>query len=185
MSNRLTKIYTRTGDKGTTSLGNKERVSKDDARVSAYGITDQLNSHVGVLRAQLEKDGHSQFDEMLSNIQHELFDLGGELCIPDYKVLKAETIDRLETEMDAFNKDLPKLKEFILPAGSLACSYAHVCRTVSRTAERTMVTLQNRDQNITENAMKYINRLSDWFFIFSRVVSRLDGGKEVLWNRQT
>lgn len=183
MGNRLSKIYTKTGDDGTTGLGTGKRVPKDDLRVAAYGRVDELNSHVGLLRAQLVQAGHKQFDPLLSKIQHELFNLGGELCMPDISLMDAKGIERLEAEMDSFNDDLPALKDFILPAGSLPCAQAHVARTVCRHAERDIVTLQNRDQNITPVARTYINRLSDWLFIFARVVSRLDGGQEVLWQK--
>lgn len=183
MGNRLSKIYTRTGDEGTTGLGTGERVAKDDLRVAAYGRVDELNSHIGLLRAQLVHAGHDRFESMLSKIQHELFNLGGELCMPDTELMVNDAVVRLEAEMDFFNNSLPSLKDFILPAGSLPCAQAHVTRTVCRHAERDIVSLHNRDQNITAIARKYINRLSDWLFIFARVVSRLDGGQEVLWQK--
>lgn len=193
MGNRLTKIYTKTGDDGTTGLGTGERVAKDDVRVSAYGRVDELNSHIGLLRAQLQTgqydlsgyDAMPSYDAMLSQIQHELFNLGGELCMPTYELLDKDITERLEQQIDAFNANLPVLKDFILPAGSLSCAQAHVARSVCRHAERMMVTLHQRDNNVSDTALSYINRLSDWLFVFARVVARLDGGSEVLWQKGT
>lgn len=184
MGNRLTKIYTRTGDDGTTGLGNGERVPKDDLRVAAYGRVDELNSHIGLLRAYVHTSPESStYDDMLSQIQHELFNLGGELCIPTHSILTQASIDHLESQIDTFNAHLPVLKDFILPAGSVACSQAHIARCVCRHAEREMVALQKRDANLNVLALGYINRLSDWLFVFARTLARLEGGTEVLWQK--
>lgn len=187
MGHRLSKIYTKTGDDGTTGLGDGSRVAKDDLRVEAYGTVDELNSFMGVLRAQLNAASAPalhQLDSQLSRIQHELFDLGGELCIPNFILVKQTSIDRLEQELDSMNDMLPMLKDFILPAGSLAVSYAHAARSICRRAERHVATLAQRDDNISPLALQYLNRLSDWLFVASRHISREDGGIEVLWQKQ-
>lgn len=184
MGHRLSKIYTKTGDDGSTGLGDGSRVPKDDLRVEAYGTVDELNSFVGVLRAQLAAVSspvpHS-LDERLSRLQHELFDLGGELCIPGFILVKAASITRLEQDIDQMNESLPMLKDFILPAGSLAVSYAHAARSICRRAERHVFSLSQRDDNISPLALHYLNRLSDWLFVAARHISREDGGTEVLW----
>lgn len=179
MGNRLSKIYTRTGDKGTTGLGDGSRVSKDSHRVEAYGETDELNSVIGLL---LCEPLSNNLQLWLSEIQHDLFDLGAELCIPGHVVIKASSIDKLEEQIEEMNKDLPYLKEFILPGGSRAASICHLARTTCRRAERRAVTLMNQENNISELSIKYLNRLSDWLFVAARVLARQDGGKEVLWD---
>lgn len=186
MGHRLSKIYTRTGDAGTTGLGDGSRVAKDDLRIQALGDIDELNAVIGVLRAQIaqnEIQDQVRWEKSLSLIQHWLFDLGGEVCIPHYKLLQPVCIDYLETEIDQMNEQLPMLKEFILPAGSLSCSYAHQARAVCRRAERSLMSIQQRDQNIETTALQLVNRLSDWLFVASRRLQRATGGSEVLWQK--
>ena len=186
MGHRLSKIYTRTGDAGTTGLGDGARVAKDDLRVAAMGDVDELNAVMGVLRAQVAAssiDNKAEWDEHLSHIQHWLFDLGGEICIPGFELLKPSCIHLLEQQIDAMNGNLPMLKEFILPSGSLSCSYAHQARAVCRRAERSVISLQQRDQNLTETALQLLNRLSDWLFVAARTLQHAEGGKEVLWQK--
>ena len=181
----LNKIYTRTGDKGETALGNGDRVAKHDLRVEAYGTSDELNCFVGV--ARLEAKGET--DAALSRIQNDLFDLGADLCRPDMEAdadaeypplrLAAEQVDRLEREIDVMNADLSPLRSFILPGGTALAAHLHVCRTVARRAERLAVHLADRD-SINPATVKYLNRLSDWFFVAARVSN--NGGKDdVLW----
>jgi cob(I)alamin adenosyltransferase len=185
MGNRLSKIYTRTGDDGTTGLGDGQRVPKNDLRVETYGTVDELNCAIGLLRSTLkQRDQGDDIDLILGRIQHELFDLGGELCIPHYRMLEAHYITRLELSIDQLNLDLPALKDFILPGGSVPASQAHVARAICRRAERLIVTLKNRDADISDFAVQYLNRLSDWFFVAARVIARFDGGTEVLWVKQ-
>lgn len=185
MGHRLSKIYTRTGDDGTTGLGDGQRVAKDDLRVDTYGTVDELNCAIGLLRSNLgERNQGADIDQTLSRIQHELFDLGGELCIPHYRILEAQYITRLEHSIDHMNLDLPALKDFILPGGSVPASQAHVARAICRRAERLITTLKNRDADISDFAVQYLNRLSDWFFVAARVIARYDGGAEVLWVKQ-
>ncbi|WP_127116029.1 cob(I)yrinic acid a,c-diamide adenosyltransferase [Shimia sediminis] len=181
----LNKIYTRTGDKGTTALGNGDRVAKHDARVNAYGTSDELNATVGVARLHASGD----MDVWLSAIQNDLFDLGADLCRPDlskdatseYPPLRMveSQVKRLETEIDAMNADLEPLRSFILPGGSALAAHLHVCRTVARRAERLATELAGVAE-VNVHAVTYLNRLSDWFFVAARVAN--DGGKaDVLW----
>ncbi|EJB8465335.1 cob(I)yrinic acid a,c-diamide adenosyltransferase [Acinetobacter baumannii] len=186
MGHRLSKIYTRTGDSGTTGLGDGSRVAKDDLRIAALGDVDELNAIIGVLRAQITASqvaNKADWDKSLSLIQHWLFDLGGEVCIPNYNLLQPVCIEFLEKEIDRMNEDLPMLKEFILPSGSLSCSYAHQARSVCRRAERSLMSVQTRDQNIQATALQLLNRLSDWLFVASRALQRAEGGQEVLWQK--
>ena len=186
MGHRLSKIYTRTGDAGTTGLGDGSRVSKDDLRIAALGEVDELNAILGVLRAQIAHSDSTQketWEKHLSLIQHWLFDLGGEVCIPNYTLLQDASIEYLEQSIDHMNEQLPMLKEFILPSGSLACSYAHQARAVCRRAERSLITVQQRDQNIQTTSLQLWNRLSDWVVVASRTLQRESGGSEVLWQR--
>jgi len=177
MGNRLSKIYTRTGDKGTTGLGDGARVDKDNLRVEAYGTVDELNSCVGLLlAANLPADIRA----CLTRIQHELFDLGGELCMPGTTLIPDSYVTDLENDLDASNADLPPLKDFILPGGSEAAARCHLARTVARRAERRIVSLA-RDEQVNEVSVHYLNRLSDLLFVFARVLARADGGSEVLW----
>ena len=177
MGNRLSKIYTRTGDKGTTGLGDGSRVDKDDLRVEAYGTVDELNSAMGlVLAAELPE----AVQPCLERIQHELFDLGGELCMPGYNLLPDSYVTALESDLDAFNSDLPPLKDFILPGGSEAAARCHCARTVARRAERRLISLA-RVENVNEVSIRYLNRLSDLLFVIARVLARHDGGSEITW----
>jgi cob(I)alamin adenosyltransferase len=182
MGHRLSKIYTRTGDDGSTGLGDGARVAKDDARVEAYGCVDELNACIGLLRAELPAAHAVQ--KMLGEIQHDLFDLGGELCIPGYTLLKAAQVDNLEQAIDGLNESLPMLKEFILPGGNRAAATAHMARTVCRRAERRVHTLARREENVGALPLQYLNRLSDYLFVLARTLAREDGGSEVLWDRQ-
>ena len=177
MGNRLSKIYTRTGDKGVTGLGDGARVDKDSLRVEAYGTVDELNSAVGlVLAAELPDAVRS----CLTRIQHELFDLGGELCMPGVTLIPDRYVDTLETDLDRFNDDLPPLKDFILPGGSEAAARCHVARTVARRAERRVVSLAHNEA-VNDATIRYLNRLSDLLFVVARVLARNEGGSEVLW----
>jgi cob(I)alamin adenosyltransferase len=171
VGNRLSKIYTRTGDDGTTGLGDGTRVPKDSARVEAYGTTDELNSVLGVLLA---------VPALLIEVQHELFDMGGELCIPGHTVITAAHVTRLETALDGFNDPLPPLKEFILPGGGPAAAACHVARTVARRAERRVLSL-SRAETVNPEVVHYLNRLSDLLFVLARVLARHERGGEVLW----
>lgn len=180
MGNRLTKIYTRTGDDGSTGLGDGTRVSKDSARVSAYGTVDELNSAIGlVLACELP----AAIADCLTEIQHELFDLGGELCIPGAAMVHDADITRLEQRLDGFNADLPALKDFILPGGGLAAAHCHLARTIARRAERDVVTLSHHDA-VRPEAVRYLNRLSDLLFVLARVLARSSGHGEVLWRHE-
>ncbi len=178
MGNRLSRIYTRTGDDGTTGLGDGSRVPKDNPRVEAYGTVDELNSSLGVLLAVpgLPPD----VTHCLTRIQHELFDMGGELCIPGHTAIGAAQVARLEQELDAFNDALPALKEFILPGGGPAAAACHLARTVARRAERRVWAL-HRTEPVGAEVAKYLNRLSDLLFVVARVLARHENGTEVLW----
>lgn len=178
MGNRLTRIYTRTGDDGSTGLGDGSRVSKDSARVTAYGTVDELNSQIGVVLAHSLPDA---VQTALVRIQHQLFDLGGELCIPGHAAIHDADIEGLENTLDALNAELPALKDFILPGGSPSAAHCHVARTVCRRAERELVTLSHHDA-VRAEAIRYLNRLSDLLFVMARVLARADGAGEVLWN---
>jgi cob(I)alamin adenosyltransferase len=180
MGNRLSKIATRTGDNGTTGLGDGTRTEKDSARVHALGEVDELNSFVGLL---LCEDMPAELREELVSIQHDLFDLGGELCIPGYQLITEVQVERLDRLLEKYNADLPVLKEFILPAGSRAAALAHVCRTVCRRAERAIVTL-GKNEAINDHPRQYVNRLSDLMFVLSRVLNRFAGGSDVLWQHE-
>lgn len=182
MGNRLSAIATRTGDDGTTGLGDGTRVSKDALRVQAMGDVDELNSHIGVLRAM---GVPAHIDALLSDIQHDLFDMGGELCIPGYVMVTDAHVARLDAALATHNAVLPRLEEFILPGGTLPASQAHICRTVARRAERVVVTLgASADANLAAPPRLYLNRLSDLMFVLSRVLNRLEGTHsrgDVLW----
>ncbi|MET0815273.1 MAG: cob(I)yrinic acid a,c-diamide adenosyltransferase [Pseudoxanthomonas sp.] len=180
MGNRLSKIYTRTGDDGTTGLGDGTRVGKDSARVNAYGTVDEANSSIGVvLAAQMPEDVRN----LLTTVQHQLFDLGGELCIPGHAAISGEDVDALERQLDQYNEALPPLKDFILPAGGEAAARCHLARTLVRRAERETVTLARHDA-VRPEAIRYLNRLSDLLFVLARVLARADGQGEVLWNHE-
>jgi cob(I)alamin adenosyltransferase len=178
MGNRLSRIYTRTGDDGTTGLGDGNRVRKDHARVEAYGTVDEANSAIGVILSIPGLPG--DVTRCLTEIQHDLFDLGGELCIPGTQVIRQPQIDQLEQVLDRFNDPLPPLKDFILPGGGAAAAHCHLARTVVRRAERRVWTLAEAEQ-VNVEVPKYLNRLSDLLFVIARVLARLDNGSEVLW----
>ncbi|MBV8877534.1 MAG: cob(I)yrinic acid a,c-diamide adenosyltransferase [Gammaproteobacteria bacterium] len=178
MGNRLSRIYTRTGDDGTTGLGDGTRVAKDSPRVEAFGTVDELNSAIGVLLAI--PDLPPAVSAALTEVQHELFDLGGELCIPGHRVIAAEHATRLESSLDGFNDALPPLKEFILPGGGPAAAACHMARAIARRAERRVWTL-SRSEAVSPEAAKYLNRLSDLLFVLARVLARHERGTEVLW----
>lgn len=177
MANRLSKIYTRTGDKGTTGLGDGSRVDKDSLRVASYGTVDELNSFIGLL---LSGDVIAEVRRTLDRVQHELFDLGGELCMPGTTLIPDRYVDGLEADLDRLNEDLPPLKDFILPGGSEAAARCHVARTVCRRAERCVVTLA-REEEVNPVSVRYLNRLSDYLFVAARVLARAGGGDEVIW----
>ncbi|HEV3285253.1 MAG TPA: cob(I)yrinic acid a,c-diamide adenosyltransferase [Steroidobacteraceae bacterium] len=178
MGNRLSRIYTRTGDDGTTGLGDGSRVAKDSARVEAYGTVDELNSAIGVLLAVPALP--ESVASCLTRIQHELFDLGGELCIPGHQVITAAQVSWLESTLDDFNEPLPALKEFILPGGGPAAAACHLARTIARRAERRAWTLA-KAESVNAEVPKYLNRLSDLLFVLARVLARHERGAEVLW----
>ena len=177
MANRLTKIYTRTGDKGDTGLADGSRVRKDAPRIEAMGAIDELNSTIGVLLAEPMPD---ELRARLINVKNDLFDLGGELSVPGHSIIADSHIAQLETALDQFNLTRPALKDFILPSGSRAAALAHVARTVCRRAERRLVTLANTE-DVPALAGPYLNRLSDLLFVASRVLNRHEGGSDVLW----
>ena len=181
MGNRLSKIYTRTGDDGTTGLGDGSRVPKDCARVEAYGTVDELNSALGVLLAVPGLPG--TVATCLTEVQHELFDLGGELCLPGQRVITAAQVSKLEHALDRFNEALPPLKEFILPGGGAAAAACHLARTIARRAERRVWTLA-RAEKVSPELTQYLNRLSDLLFVLSRVLARHERGAEVLWKHE-
>jgi cob(I)alamin adenosyltransferase len=178
MGNRLSKIYTRTGDDGSTGLGDGARVQKDSARVEAYGTVDELNSVVGMILA--EPTVPEPVRTELEAVQHDLFDVGGELCVPGMVLVDAGRVARLEQALDALNADLPPLKEFILPGGGRAAAMCHLARTVCRRAERRIVTLA-REATLSPELVRYVNRLSDLLFVVARVLARAESGSEVLW----
>jgi cob(I)alamin adenosyltransferase len=178
MGNRLSRIYTRTGDDGTTGLGDGSRVPKDSLRVEAFGTVDELNSAIGVLLAT--PDIPPGVRASLTEVQHELFDLGGELCIPGHRAIEAAHVARLERSLDEFNDALPPLKEFILPGGGPAAAACHLARAIARRAERRVWTLA-RSERVSPELAKYLNRLSDLLFVLARVLARHERGAEVLW----
>jgi cob(I)alamin adenosyltransferase len=180
MGNRLTQIATRTGDDGSTGLGDNTRVSKHSARVHAMGDVDELNSHIGLLLCEpLPADAR----DLLVRVQHQLFNLGGELSIPGYELLKADAVIELDQALAHYNEQLPRLLEFILPAGSRAASQAHVCRTVARRAERAVVAL-GEETPLRDAPRQYLNRLSDLMFVLARVFNRMNGGDDVYWKSE-
>ena len=180
MGKRLSKIYTRTGDDGTTGLGDGSRVSKDALRVEAYGTIDEANSSIGMILAQdsLPPD----IARVLVDVQQDLFELGGELCIPGHEAVSEAFISRLEAELDALNADLPALEDFILPGGGRSAAACHMARTIVRRAERRVTTLAAAEP-VRPEVRHYLNRLSDLLFVIARVLARSDNGQEVLWDR--
>lgn len=177
MGKRLSKIATRTGDDGTTGLGDGSRTDKDSERVHAMGDVDELNSMIGLLLTEPMPDS---VHEDLVAIQHDLFDLGGELCIPGFENIVESQLLRLDECLERYNADLPRLEEFILPGGNRAAAIAHLCRTICRRAERTVIALGRAD-TVRPVCRQYLNRLSDLMFVLSRVLNRADGGSDVLW----
>jgi cob(I)alamin adenosyltransferase len=180
MGHRLSKIYTRTGDDGTTGLGDGSRVPKTHGRIEAYGTVDEANSAIGVVLAVPNLP--AAVSEALTKIQHELFDLGGELAVPGYRAIQDSHIEQLEQVLDRFNEPLPMLKEFILPGGGPAAAACHVARAITRRAERSTWTLAQSD-TVAPEVMRYLNRLSDLLFVVARVLARHENGQEVLWRR--
>ena len=180
MGNRLSKIYTRTGDEGMTGLGDGRRIAKDSLRVRVMGDVDELNCTLGLVLVAPLRD---EIRATLSEVQHKLFDLGGELCMPDYAAISDDDIRWLEQELDHYNAALPSLKEFILPGGGQAAAACHLARAVCRRAERQLVALA-REETINPQARMYLNRLSDLLFVLSRVLARDEGGSEVMWRHE-
>ena len=180
MGNRLTQIATRTGDAGTTGLGDNQRVPKDSLRIHAMGDVDELNSHIGLLLCEPLPEA---VRDLLVEIQHQLFNLGGELSIPGFELLKDAAVLALDEALAEHNAALPRLQEFILPAGTRAASQAHVCRTVARRAERAVVALGNAEP-VRDAPRQYLNRLSDLMFVLARVLNRMNGGDDVYWKSE-
>ncbi|GGY34428.1 ATP--cobalamin adenosyltransferase [Bacterioplanes sanyensis] len=181
MGNRLSKISTKTGDQGETGLGDGSRVSKSSLRIQAIGDVDELNSWIGLLRTELTLEDSLQ--ALLDQVQHDLFDLGGELAVPGFNALSETLIADLEAELELLNRELPPLKDFILPGGSKAAAQCHMARAVCRRAERALVALQQQDE-ANPLALQYLNRLSDLLFVAARALARRDGGQEVLWRNR-
>jgi len=181
MGNRLSKIYTRTGDDGSTGLGDGQRVPKDSPRVDAYGEVDELNSAIGLILATDEL--RPDIADCLTRIQNQLFDLGGELCIPASKVMTSDSVKGIEATLDDFNADLPPLKDFVLPGGTREAAACHLARTICRRAERRTWELA-RTEDVNEYSLKYLNRLSDLLFVMARVLNRHAGRDEPLWGHR-
>lgn len=181
MGNRLSRIYTRTGDDGTTGLGTGERVAKDSKRVEVFGTVDELNSLLGIVLASGGLD--TDVADCLTLVQRQLFDLGGEMCLPGTTVIDADAVAGLERSLDAFNADLPPLKDFVLPGGSPAAANCHVARTVCRRAERRTWALAS-DEDVNDFSLKYLNRLSDLLFVIARVLNQRTGVDEPLWGQR-
>ena len=179
MGHRLSKIYTRTGDAGTTGLGDGNRVSKNSLRIHSLGEVDELNAVVGLL---LCEELPEAVRTLLTDVQHDLFDLGGEICIPGMQMISGHQVDKLETELDALNEDLEPLKDFILPGGTRAAALAHHARTVCRRAERAVVALA-LEESVNDGPRQYLNRLSDLLFVLGRVLNRAGGRGDVLWQK--
>lgn len=180
MGNRLSKIYTRTGDDGSTGLADGNRIAKNARRVEAMGTADELNCHIGVLVEHLNDE--AEIATAMGRIQHHLFDLGGEFAIPGSNGINEQHIQWLEETLDQFNADLPPLKNFILPGGTPAAAQCHLARAVCRRAERVVVALGQED-SINPDSRHYLNRLSDLLFVVARVLARRNGGEEVLWEQ--
>ncbi|MFT3761856.1 MAG: cob(I)yrinic acid a,c-diamide adenosyltransferase [Pseudoxanthomonas sp.] len=181
MGNRLSKIYTRTGDDGSTGLGDGTRTGKDSPRVEAFGTVDEANSCIGVVLAAANVPDDVR--KLLTTVQHQLFDLGGELCIPGHAAIRDADVEALERHLDRYNAGLPPLKEFVLPAGGEAAARCHLARTIVRRAERQAVALSRREP-VRGEAIRYLNRLSDLLFVLARVLARADGQGEVLWRHE-
>jgi cob(I)alamin adenosyltransferase len=181
MGHRLSRIYTRTGDDGSTGLVDGTRVPKEHLRVEAYGTVDEANSAIGLVLAAL--DLPAAVRDCLTGVQHDLFDLGGELCMPGHRVIVAADVERLEQSLDGFNADLPPLKDFILPGGGPAAAHCHLARTITRRAERRVWALA-RVEPVAAEVSRYLNRLSDLLFVIARVLARHESGSEVLWRHR-
>jgi len=181
MGNRLSKIYTRTGDDGSTGLGDGQRIAKDSIRIEAIGTVDEANSTIGAILAATA-DLPERIRSCLITVQHDLFDLGGELSIPGHDAIEQSFVARLESDLDEFNADLPPLKDFILPGGGPAIAACHIARTVVRRAERRTITL-HQQEDVRDEVLRYLNRLSDLLFVIARCLARLENGQEVLWDR--
>lgn len=179
MGYRLSKIYTKTGDQGTTALSDNHRCPKDAIAIHAVGELDELNAHIGTVVAFCQ---HQDINKHLQHIQHHIFNLGGEISYPEFKAIEAQHITDLEMLIDQYNVDLPPLKEFILPGGSQSASLCHIARTVCRRVERVLVTLQHQQPERNPLFIAYINRLSDLLFVFSRALNYADNQSEILWN---
>lgn len=180
MGNRLSKLYTRTGDDGTTGLGNGTRIDKTDLRIEAMGDVDELNATIGLI---LTTDMDEALNKVFTRVQHDLFNIGGELALPDQSILNEENVAKLEAQIDLYNEDLAPLKEFILPGGSTGAAYCHLARTVCRRAERTMIRL-SRESNLNALSLQYLNRLSDLLFVACRVLNRAAGVQDIFWQHQ-
>lgn len=181
MANRLSKIYTRTGDDGTTGLGDGSRTNKDSLRVEAMGDVDELNAVIGIL---LSEPLAAEIQDTLTRVQHDLFDLGGEICIPGHAMVKAERVSALEETLDRLNEQLQPLKEFILPGGFRAAAYCHLARTVCRRAERQLTRL-SREEPVTTISLQYLNRLSDLLFVMCRAINKQAEVPDVLWKNES
>ena len=182
MGHRLSRIYTRTGDDGTTGLANGERVDKTDPRVGAFGDVDETNSALGLLLT--EQGLPTAVSASLARIQHELFEIGAELSLPGYRQIAGEHVARLEQDLDALNDELPPLKEFVLPGGTRAAAVCHLARTVCRRAERS-AWAASKVQELNPELLRYLNRLSDLLFVMARYLARQNGGEETLWRRSS
>lgn len=180
MGKRLSKIYTRTGDDGSTGLGDGTRTQKDSARVEAYGTVDEANSAIGIVLSHGSVP--QSVRDSLTEVQHDLFELGGELCIPGHAAIRYADVERLEADLDTHNSDLPALADFILPGGGKAAAACHLARTIVRRAERRLIALADSEA-VRPEAMCYLNRLSDLLFVYARVIARAESGQEVLWKR--
>ena len=180
MGNRLSKIYTRTGDDGTTGLGDGSRINKDSLRVEAMGDVDELNSVIGIM---MTENVPASLASLLTQIQHDLFNVGGEICIPGYVILQQSSITELEQAIDSLNEQLMPLKEFTLPGGTRTAAYCHLARTVCRRAERKLVEL-HRNENVTDISLQYLNRLSDLLFVMCRIINKEAGVQDVLWKNE-
>ena len=177
MVNRLTQIYTKTGDEGKTGLGDGTRTEKFSIRIECLGSVDELNSIIGLILTE-----NISQKTILNKIQHDLFDIGGELSIPNYKKIDSKKVDFLESELDKMNDSLPALKDFILPGGSKAASYVHLARTVCRRVERNLFLLKSKEE-VNKNSLKYINRLSDFLFVLARHINKEDNYDDILWQK--
>jgi cob(I)alamin adenosyltransferase len=181
MGNRLSKIYTRTGDKGTTGLSDGSRVAKDHTRIAAIGDIDELNSVIGIVLAQEGLD--SNIHDTLTYIQHSLFNLGGELSLPGHPLISQQHVTQLENQLDALNNNLEPLKDFILPGGTPTAAYVHLARTVCRRAERSLISLHGKEP-VSEFVLQYLNRLSDFLFVLARHVNKQSGHYDILWQQE-